>query len=315
MDSRFNYRLIGLSAGCLAVALMVSLPGSAHGDVTFGGYLDIVVDSVDTEGMDKAESGGVATYELRAMTDLGEGLTGSAHIAGDGENDIWLEQANVSYQINDNLSLIAGKYLSALGWEAFHAPDLYQISTSATLVYPGMMNGAGLTHSDDGWSLYGAVLAGVWNSDDTNLDEIGYEAQLKLMPAEGMTVQIGYAREGMAATTNAASFDQALLNVWVSYQLGSVLLAGEFNDVTDWGAQGTDGDGYLVMANIPLGEKLSVTLRYSALDVGSTDVAKYTISPSYTVTENWIVRAEFNSTDAETDSDTDVVALESILTF
>jgi len=69
------------------------------------------------------------------------------------------------------------------------------------------------------------------------------------------------------------------------------------------------------MANMPLGEKLSVTLRYSALDVGSTDVAKYTISPSYTVTENWIVRAEFNSTDAETDSDTDVVALESILTF
>ena len=315
MHKKSSDQMFKLAVGCLAVGALMSLPGSVRGAVSFSGYLDILAESLDTDGADTVETAGVETYELVAATDLGDGLTATAHITGNGENDISLEQAHLVYAINEQCSLIAGKYLSALGWEAFHSKDLYQISTSATLVYPGMMNGAGVRHTADTWSLYGAVLAGVFDSTDRDLDEIGYEAQLKLMPAEGLTVQLGYASEGYAATDTAASYDQTLINIWASYKVGSLLLAAEYNEVSDWGAAGTDGDGFLIMANKPVNEKLSVTLRYSELDTGATDITKYTISPSYAMTDDWRILAEYNSQDNGTGADSELLALKSILTF
>ena len=54
---------------------------------------------------------------------FGDDRTGTA-----GETD--MEEAVVTYSFNDNLSVSAGRMLSYLGFEAYDAPNMYQISTA-----------------------------------------------------------------------------------------------------------------------------------------------------------------------------------------
>ena len=314
-----NRMKTGMAALAITVGVLTGVQAQDEvlEKLTFSGYLDASAVFQDTKGGDSTETLAVDTLELRVNYDFMDGLKGEAHVSGGSDEDFDLEQAHFVYSLSDEVSVIGGKYLSALGWEAFHAPDLYQFSTSATLVYPGMMNGVGATYKNDSFSLYGAALAGVWDSKDTDLKERGFETQFKTSPIEGLTIQLGYAQEGYGSTNGVAGYDQALVNLWASYSVNGLTLAAEWNEVSDWNANGVDGDGYLLMANYKITEKLGITLRRSALDVdGMTDLTKHTIAPSYAVTDNWTLIAELNTVEDDVvDSEVDTFALESIIVF
>lgn len=299
-------------------------PVAAAGELSFNGYIDMSYSTIDPEEGQSTDTFGLDRYELQSVYDTKMGLVGRAHIFGsaneDESEDVDLEQANVTYT-KDAVSLVAGKYWSKLGYEASDAPNLYQWSVSETLVYPGAMNGAGLTYAAGMVSIYGAALANVWDGSDKDADALGYEAQLKLTPVTGLTLQAGYATDSTDSWTDEMGmwyeeYDQTLVNLWAEYKAGVLTLAAEWNDVSDWGAADVDGDGYLVMANVAMCSKSALTLRHSALDVeGVKDSSEFTVAPSYKVTGNWLAVAEYKTVEDDINGDWDSYALESIFTF
>ncbi|WP_372794334.1 outer membrane beta-barrel protein [Pontiella sp.] len=307
--------LIGLGTAAMAAEEGFMIKG-----VEVSGYLDMSISSTKSDaGTDT--SYGLDTAEIRFKSELADDVYIEAHIAGSGGtnslmNSVELEQAFMTYTGVSNLTIIGGKFLSSLGWEAYHAPDLFQYSTSATLVYPGMQNGAAAKYTFDSFSVYAAALAGVWDNYDKDGRRGGVEGHIRFTGVEDLTIFVGGARESYGA------YQQSLINVWGSYSIDNLLLAAEFNSVLDWGADGTDGFGWLFMANYTFTDQLGLTLRTSGLmvedDAGAdvNDDIKFTIAPSYALTDNMSFVLEYNILeDGVADDTIQTAAFETIVTF
>jgi len=284
--------------------------------VEISGYLDMSA-SVTESDAGSESSAGLDTAEIRFKSELADDVYIEAHVAGNGENDIIMEQAFVTYGGISNLTIIGGKFLSSLGWEAYHAPDLFQYSFSATLVYPGMQNGVGAKYAiTEGLEVYAAALSSAWDNDDKDPEDGAFEGNVRYTGIEDFTLFAG------GATEKYTGYDQSLANIWASYVLGDLILAAEGNIVSDWGADGNEGFGWLLMANYAITDKLGLTLRTSALTVENaagtdiTDLQKFTIAPSYALTDNLSFVLEFNTLDDSIADDTaDTLAFETIVTF
>ncbi|NKB68318.1 MAG: outer membrane beta-barrel protein [Candidatus Latescibacteria bacterium] len=297
-------------AGVAALALTAST-ATAQIQVTdqfsVTGFIDMSAVSNDGElGM------ALDQFEIDLMFDMGEGLGVQADVqTAGGATDV--EQAFMTYDFGDGLSLVAGKYLSVSGWETAEPTGLYQYSTSATLVYGGYQHGVGLSYKTDMFGLFGSVVTSVWDGTDTSLEEPGFEAQLTLTPADGFVAKVAYLYEDMPEAVG--DFSTGLLNGWAMYETGPLTLAAEVNLLTNWTADGNDGTGLLGMVNYGLTDQLGITGRYSSLDLdfAADTVSEFTISPSYAITDNWLIvtEAKFVS-EAE---DTAHFALESLITF
>ena len=321
-----KYMLTGIAAASLFFA---ATSKSAAIDIDISGFLDMSVTSTKTDGSETEDHAGLDQANVKFSAALSDELSFQARVFGGSDEDFDLEQANFTYMVSDTVSITAGKFLSALGWEAYHAPNLYQYSTSATLVYPGMMNGASAKFANDAFEVQGAALASAWDSTDTDSGEMAFEGNIRLTAIENFTLFVGFATEEFAATDATedapamGDYDQSLINVWASYQLmENVLIAAEFNDVSDWGGADNDGEGWLAMVNIGLTDAIGLTLRTSALDVESgsgaavTDNEKWTVAPSYVATDALSFVAEFSSTDDNISGlTTEVFALEAIVVF
>lgn len=293
-------------SGAVALALTA---GAATAEIklndnfAMSGFLDMSAISDDgTLGMALDQA------EIDFMFNFDNGLSLRADLQGNPNTSTALEQAFMSYDMGDGLSITMGKFLSSSGWEAAEPTGLYQYSTSATLVYGGYQHGAALSYSKEKFGLYGAVVSSVWDGTDTSAEEIGFEAQLTLMPVEAVTAKAAFLYEDFGA------FSTSLINAWASYGMGPLLLAGEINLLSNWQADGNDGTGFLAMANYGISEKIGVTGRFSSLDTDAAGtVSEFTVSPSYMVNENWLIvtEAKFMSNG----SDTSHFAIESLLTF
>lgn len=298
--------IMGLSAAAFAE---VDISG-----VEISGYIDMSMSAAKNDA-GTTSSAGLDGYEIRFESALPQDFSVAAHIAGNGENDIILEQAYLTYSGISNVTIIAGKYLSSLGWEAYHAPDLFQWSYSATLVYPGMHNGVGIKYANDYFEVYGAALSSAWDDTDKDPEEGAFEGNIRYTGLEDFTLFVG------AATEDYVTYQQTLLNVWASYVVGDLILAAEINGLSDWTAEDNKGYGWLLMANYMFTEKMGLTLRTSALNVEDAagteyiDDMKFTIAPSYCFTDNFCMLAEFNTLEDITGDSTQTVALEAILTF
>jgi hypothetical protein len=259
-------------------------------------------------------------FELDFLYKFSDKLSAQVDLNSLGGGSVDLEQAFLAYTAGP-ATLYAGKFLSASGFEAAEPTGLYQYSYSSTLVYGGYQNGVAASYTISPMiSLYGAVIGSVWDGFDTDLTEPGYEAQVSVMPIEGVTAKVGY------FTTEVGAFYTSLVNAWASYSAGPLTVAAEFNMVTNWYGdhdasdltadvpmEDNNGIGYLAMVNYKLSDKLGITGRYSALDtdVGGLD-NEVTVSPGYAVTDFWFVLAEAKYL---IEAKTTELAVESILTF
>ncbi len=310
-----------------AAVVMTGFSGQSLADVKIGqidvsGYLDMSISNEKEDGEKAAKSAGLDLAEVRFKSSLDDKTTIEVHVTGDVDNNFNLEQANVSYAATEQVTVIAGEYLSALGFEAYHAPDLYQYSVSAAIVYPGMMNGVGAKYKGEGFEVYGSALSSAWDNSDTDPDSGAYEASFRLTAIDNLTVFLGYATEEFGDATAGTDWDRQLINLWSSYTVGKLVVAAEYNDLTDWDGKDESGDSWLVMANYGLTDKAAITLRTSARQNESAvldnkiDVNKWTVAGSYSLTSNLSLVAEYSSLkDNLSKTDIDSVALEAIITF
>ena len=221
-------------------------------------------------------------------------------------NGTEIEEAVLTYTINDNLSISAGRMLSYLGFEAYDAPNMYQISTAystklSTGLYDGYADGVSVDYVTDSFSI------GVW-ADLAEKPSLEYA--IAFTGVENLTAKYIFADYGGSSESKQT--------LWASYQYDKLLLAGEIaKHANDGGTATEDEDGWLIMGNYSITDPLSLTLRYSNTDTSSAtagnvqDVNKFTVSPTYMVTDELALLAEYSDID---DSD-EFIGFELIYTF
>jgi len=291
--------------------------------LSLSGFMDMSAGYIDDNGTTSAYAG-YDQFELDFKLKFAENLSGQVDLnmwpLGGTGSDVVLEQAFVTYT-KGALSLTTGKFLSSTGFEAAEPTGLYQYSWSNTLVYGGYQNGVAASYTISPMiSLYGAFVGSVWDGTDTDIKKPGYEAQVSLMPLEGLTIKAAYAAETDLAQDDGGDTgvtvlsNQSLVNVWASYATGPLLVAAEVNLVSDWGPTDEAGLGYLVMANYKATDKIAVTGRYSALKLDGMAAAdnEFALSPSYAISSSWLVLAEFQQ---KIEAKVTTVAVESLLMF
>jgi len=259
-------------------------------------------------------------------------LSGRADI--DGNDSIGLEQAYITYAFSDMVSINAGRFLSSIGFEAAEPTDMFQYSYSTGIPYPGYQNGVSLSISpSDMIGIYASVVTGVWDGGgDTDLNHPGFEAQVALMPIEGLTAKIGFAgditEEVHAEEEGDHDHDhhdeeeetylKSEINAWVMYSMDKITVAAEFDLLPNYYAHDATGIHFMAMANIGVTDEIGVTVRFSGAqdDLDNDDEelrTSFTISPSYAFSDNLgsLIELKQNLGDGGSTE----IAFETIMTF
>ena len=225
---------------------------------------------------------------------FGDDRTGTA-----GESD--MEEAVLTYTISDNLSVSAGRMLSYLGFEAYDAPNMYQISsayisTATSYLYDGYADGVSIDYATDIFSI------GVWAGLE---EQSSFEYALAYTGIENLTAKYIYADYGGS--------DESKQTIWASYSMGSLLVAAEVANHENNGALGNDVDANLIMANYGFTDSVSLTLRLSNTDdkIAAIETEKFTVSPTYMVTDDLALLAEYS----DIEHSDEFVGIELIYTF
>lgn len=288
----------GLSVtGFVDMSYYVYDPEGAPTDKVFG------VDQVEVDFLWKGSNGISAQVDV----EFGEDPSGS--------DNTFVEQAFITKQFTDQFSMKVGRFLSYSGWETEEPTGLFQYSGTGYggYFYGGYQQGVSAYYDGGKFALMGSVVTDVFGwtggpiQDDTR--DLGFEVGLALTPVEGLTAKVFYLSDDKT--------DYDVINAWVSYAFGGFTFAAEYNDA-DYGDDG-DGSGYLLMANYASGP-WGITLRYHDFeiedDLGVTfDEGKgFTISPSYTVSDNLLLVAEYRR-DKAFGVKANSYALEALFTF
>ena len=258
-------------------------------------------------------------------------LSGRADI--NGNDAITLEQAFITYAFSDMININAGRFLSSIGFEAAEPTDMFQYSYSTGIPYPGYQNGVSLSISpSDMIGIYASLVSGVWGGGgDTDLNNPGFEAQIALMPIEGLTAKVGFAgdvveevhaeEEGKAHDhdhDDEETYLKSEINAWVMYSMDKITVAAEFDLLPNYYAHEATGIHFLAMANIGITDEIGLTVRFSGAqnDLDNEDEelrTSFTISPSYAFNDNLgslIELKQILGDDGETQ-----IAFETIMTF
>ena len=119
--------------------------------------------------------------------------------------------------------------------------------------------------------------------------------------------------EGLTATAVYANDPgYETLNLWASYEVGNFTFAAEYTN-TDSETAGDDIEALMGLVYYGYGDA-GLTLRYSDIDYEGTEYTKFTVSPSYAVTEDLFTLAEVSFVEDGGVSSTEY-AVEAIYTF
>jgi len=307
---------IGPTGSGVELGGFIDLAGQKQGadsETSFVGQVEV---NLDFSSGPVSASVDVDFTETQGLSDVDSDGNVSAEDTTGGN----LEEAIITYDFGNGFSATAGRMLSYMGFEAFDPTNMYQYSyayeiggvggTGAQMIYDAYDVGVSIDYANDTFSI------GAFSSLEANA---GYELALAFTGVDNLTAKAIFS--DFSAPTSEA-YEKS--TYWISYELGKLLLAGEIaeNDQLD---TGSDVDGFLVMANYGLSDKLGITLRYSGIEMtGATndtiayEGTKFTISPSYSFTDNFSGLLEYSSYDKEAgtlDEPEELIAAELIYTF
>jgi hypothetical protein len=207
-------------------------------------------------------------------------------------NEAGLLDAYATYDAGSGFKITGGKFLSYLGYEAFDAPNMAQLTYGYTIfAVPAYHTGAKLDYATKTFSVGVAVVdsvfggaKGFFEGDREYDDDLGVEAIFTYTGVENLTIFAGIAHEDTHKATNKLF----IFDLWASYKVSeTVTIAGEFD------VQEDVGKGWLAFLNYKANDQVSIAFRASGFeaDAGGSDT-KFTVAPTYTVSPNISIRAE-----------------------
>jgi len=333
-----------LSLLASAVALTAS---SLFGDIAVGkgltvsGYLDFKYENVSTDlPAATADKSGFDTSaaEIDFNFDFGNGLSATVDLDSTVDNggaDAGIEQARIDYSFGDS-TITMGKFDTVIGLEGLEAPDLYQITNSLTFDLEPTQHTGIMYGYDNGMFNFGLGLVNSINVDDDNStgtsEDLSYLVHVGLTPTESLSFNANYATgdesgaaNSSAGATSANPDEVTIFTLDASWSdfgwtVGLEYVSAEVD--TNAGVTDSETDGYMVMVNYMFTEQFGLTGRYSTTEddvAGGDEKNEFTISPSYAVTPNWFLLAEYRMDETEdntgTTAESDTIAIESVLTF
>ncbi len=298
--------------------------------LSFEGFVDMSYVHTDLDApAGNSNSFQIDQVEIDWLFDF-DVVTGQIDIDySDGSGDVNVEQAFVSYHLNDDVSTItAGRYASMLGFEAFEPTGLYQYSTAYQFFgndfigTPVYVQGVKYTYDQDN-VFFGASLqdSGVNDDYDNNFGGSeggwGFEAAGSVIVADGLAFFLG------GAYQDGDLGDAYVINSYVTFETGAWLFAGELNYGETSPDVGTEFDGFsgLVMANMAYSDQGSVTGRVSFYDTSvdgaadDVDGIAYTFAHGWAFTDNLLLVLEASYVEDDGNSDQLVGAAELLFTF
>ena len=229
--------------------------------------------------------------------------------------------AYVTYKTGD-FSVTGGKYLSWLGYEAFDAVNMAQMSYANGLLgaIPAYHTGVKFEYTTDvigaGFNVSDSIRGGddrFWGGDEDYGNGLGYEAYVVYKGIEKLTLWGGVAFD---TSDVAAADDFVTYDAWASYALSDKMtLAAELAYCDTGTVFGTQGLAFLQYA---FTEKFSTVFRFGFDNVETLDATayKYTVAPSYAFNEHFTLRAELSYIDTDVaDADTLFTGVQALVKF
>jgi hypothetical protein len=226
-------------------------------------------------------------------------------------------------------TVTGGKFLSYFGYESFYIPDMDQISYGLVSGIPGYHTGLKLDYTKDAFSAGIAVVDSLYSGDgfqqgDGKIGGVGIEVFVQYVFNDKFTLfgGIGYDggnHDGVSVyfpedgeTYGYRTKNDFVLDIWGKYKVNSKLtLAGEIT-YTERELKHADESArafsWLVFAKYNFTPDFSLVARVSAVygddgwavingsNYDSTRQYKFTLSPSYSFSKNFLIRTEFSWT-------------------
>jgi len=265
---------------------------------------------------------GVDEVEVNFNLNVG-GVSGLVAVDATGTDSLGIEQAHFTYNVNDSVSVTFGKYGSALGFEGEDPAGLYTYSRAYS-----DSNGSFNLANVDAAAVHGLTVA--YSADTFSIAASFEEAAGTDLETNDLNLELAFSYTGFAGLTigggyffdNSDANETDILNVHVSRQIGKLLIAAEYSEVSSSYNDGTsdlDLDGYLLLADYDVNDKLGVAVRLSNHEQAngttkSADYEKFTIAPNYAITESLGAIIEYSDID-DAGTDSELYAVELTYTF
>lgn len=298
---------------------------TASAPITFNGWATAsyqntkVSPGADTDSfnLDSALLGAVITptKEVTATVSLFY-HPGSEGGVSPSKNQITVLDAYITFDAGGGLTIKAGKYLSPLGYESFFSinDNMITAANQALLApIPGYHEGVEFDYAPDKTmtmgiglvdSLYQKPGYAATEGDGEFKHNAGVEGFVQYTGVTDLTLwagagyatksQPGILTDGVTAPSGAAV---TVVDVWASYQIdkaSTVVLEEIYKD----GGVGNKGSNWLAYYQYNFTDKLSSWFCLSGEKVsdGGPSYIKYSISPTYAITPNLSVRAQYSYT-------------------
>jgi hypothetical protein len=247
----------------------------------------------------------------------GNASTGSVSSENEDSNELDIEQAHFTYNINDAVSVTFGRYGSALGFEREDPAGLYTYSRAyggalgnnfnAGNVDANSVEGITISYAADTFTLAASFEEQAGNFSDT--EDLNLEIAFTYTGIAGVNIGGGYFFDN----TDDAGGENDLLNLHISRQVGKLLLAGEYSQLDN--TVNGESDAYLLLADYDVNDKLGVAVRFSNNENGNSndDYEAFTIAPNYSITDSLGAILEYTdyegSTDGSAEGELDAIEL------
>ena len=325
----------------IATLVAFGLVGSASAldineNLSINGFIDTSYthNENDGGGGNDEQHLGLDEIELNFLFNVG-GASGAIHLDdterngdtdGGEESSVNVEQAFIGYTLESGASLTIGKYGSELGLEREDPGGLYTFSRAYSTDAVGnqfnlgdvdshVYEGVRLGYSSDTFGL-GVSLQNTENREiETN--ELDLEFSIAYTGIENLTIGGGYRFDNQGTSVDEVD----VLNVYFTTVMGKFLLGAEYIELENGGGLAgaktdQDLDGWQVLADYDVSEKLGVALRISSNELnGDNDYEKVTLAPNYALTDSLGVILEYSDVDTGSGGDANELALELTFTF
>lgn len=221
------------------------------------------------------------------------------------KNELTVLDAYVGYDLGGGATITAGKFLSYLGYEAFDPVNMSQITYGAVTVgtlgaIPAYHTGLKFDYADKvvgyGLALVDSVYSplGIDKGDGELRHNAGFEGYITSMGLGDLKLWGGFAYDTKG---NFQAHEVLTLDFWAQYQIDkATTIAAEYCNKN--GGDFAKGWTWLAYLNYAFDAKTSIVARVSGEKLeGKTagqDFTQYTLGPSFKVTDNLTVRAEYS---------------------
>jgi opacity protein-like surface antigen len=244
------------------------------------------------------------------------------------KNELTVLDAYVTYDAGGGTTVSAGKFLSYLGYEAFDPVNMNQITYSPVTVgtlgaIPAYHSGAKVDYADKDFGVGIALLDSVYspNGIDKGDGELkhnaGVEGYVTYKGITNLTLWAGFAYDTKG---NFQPHNVLTLDGWAEYKIGKqITVAGEF--CSKDGGDFSKGYTWLGYFNYAFTDKVSLVARVGGehlqAKTAGSNFTQYTVGPSFKVTDNLTIRAEYSYYDYKKASfgDKSLIGLQGVFKF